>query len=264
MTDTNYGGEKRFGPPIGAILGTVLGVVAWLVFIILYALVWSKNFNLFQNVIVTIASFLIAGLLIAVMWITWIFSKGRKYWWNKEDRTTPNYGGKKEILKIGQRFGEVFGVVVILLIMAFFVYNQIANTGFFTSGFGQWAMFAFYGSILLSLVLPLARAVIGARHPVRPLEAASNIFSIFAALYLLTIFPFNFAHFADALPSTVKFAFSWISNDIAKLGLMLIILGSMMSAVVNIVKYMTFYANWNVFTGGKNVTSRPTPSRTLK
>ena len=42
-----------------------------LVFILLYALYWSNGFSLFQNVIVTIVSLAITGLLIGLMWIVW-------------------------------------------------------------------------------------------------------------------------------------------------------------------------------------------------
>jgi high-affinity Fe2+/Pb2+ permease len=68
--------NRKVGPPIGAIIGTILGVVAWLLFILFYALYWSKNFDLFQNAIVTVASFLIAGLLMGLMWLLWGFRAG--------------------------------------------------------------------------------------------------------------------------------------------------------------------------------------------
>jgi H+/Cl- antiporter ClcA len=68
--------HRKFGPPFGAIIGTILGIIAWLLFILLYALYWSKNYSLFQNAIVTIASFLIVGLLIGLMWIVWGFRAG--------------------------------------------------------------------------------------------------------------------------------------------------------------------------------------------
>ncbi len=86
MSGNSDSHEKRFGPPLGAIIGTVLGVVIWLVFIILYALDWSKRFDLFQNIVVTVASFLITGLLIALMWMIWIFSTGKhRFWWSDDD-----------------------------------------------------------------------------------------------------------------------------------------------------------------------------------
>ena len=62
----------RHDGPFGAIIATIFGLVAWLVFILLYALFWSKGFSLFQNVIVTIVSLAIMGSLIGAMWVIWI------------------------------------------------------------------------------------------------------------------------------------------------------------------------------------------------
>ncbi|MGA3060531.1 MAG: hypothetical protein ABSD92_09195 [Candidatus Bathyarchaeia archaeon] len=56
---------------IAPIVLTFLGVLAWLIFILLFALFWSRGFSLFQNVIVTVVSFAIVGLLIGLMWVIW-------------------------------------------------------------------------------------------------------------------------------------------------------------------------------------------------
>ena len=58
---------------LGPIVATMLEVVAWLVFILLYALFWSKSYDLFQNIVVTIFSLAITGILIGVMWVAWGF-----------------------------------------------------------------------------------------------------------------------------------------------------------------------------------------------
>ena len=61
----------------------MLGVVAWLVFILLYALFWSKGFDLFQNIVVTVVSLAIAALLIGVMWMAWGYRRFGQFgdWW---------------------------------------------------------------------------------------------------------------------------------------------------------------------------------------
>ena len=157
-----------------------------------------------------------------------------------ESSTKPRRKGQSEILSLSQRFGEMVSVAIVLLILAFYVYNQVANTGFFTSKFGGWEMFAFYGSILLSLVPSIGRAIIGRRNPIRPYEAGTNLFFAFASLYLLLVFPFNFAHLTDALPLGTHFVLSWVSNYIAKIVFVLAIVGSLISAGVNFVRYLTF------------------------
>jgi magnesium-transporting ATPase (P-type) len=67
------------------IVFSILGVIAWLVFILLYALYWSKRFSLFQNIILTIVSLAIMGLLIGLMWVVWgiIYHKRSMHWQNQ-------------------------------------------------------------------------------------------------------------------------------------------------------------------------------------
>jgi len=65
------------GPPVGAIIASIVGVIGWLVFILLYALFWSKGFSLFQNIIVTVVSLAIVALLIGLMWVVWLLPSGR-------------------------------------------------------------------------------------------------------------------------------------------------------------------------------------------
>jgi len=57
--------------PFAPIVLSFLAVVAWLVFILLFALYWSTGFSLFQDVIVTIVSLLVMGLLVGLMWVVW-------------------------------------------------------------------------------------------------------------------------------------------------------------------------------------------------
>jgi len=150
------------------------------------------------------------------------------------------YASRKDYLTLPQRFGELTSVIFILLLLAFYAYNQIENTGFFTSKFGGWEMLALYGSISLSLLPPLMRAKIARRNSVRPLEAFCNLFFAFSILYLLLVFPFNFAHFPDALPAFVRFMFWWLTNDVARILIFLGFLGALASFITNIVKYGNF------------------------
>jgi hypothetical protein len=157
--------------------------------------------------------------------------------------TTRGRRGQTEILTIPQRFGELVSVAIILLILAFYVYHQMANTGFFTTKFGPLEMFAFYGSIVLSLVPAGLRAFMGRRNPVRPIEATCNAFFAFASLWLFYVFPFNFTHFPDALPEAIRFMFWWLTNDIARIALLLAFVGGLFSAGYNVVRYVVSKPN---------------------
>jgi hypothetical protein len=86
----------RYGPPFGPIVGTLVALIAWLVFILLYALYWSKSFDLFQNVIVTIATLMIVGLLIGLMWMVWIRMRGPMRKWRDMHDQTKNEGSSSQ------------------------------------------------------------------------------------------------------------------------------------------------------------------------
>jgi hypothetical protein len=73
--------------PMLPIVGTLLTVIAWLVFILLYALYWSNGFSIFQNVIVTIVSLVIAALIIGLEWVVWGMRHARHWMrWGDWDR----------------------------------------------------------------------------------------------------------------------------------------------------------------------------------
>ena len=76
--------RDRNAAPIGPIIGSMLAVLAWLIFILLYALFWSKGFDLFQNIIVTVISLVIMGLVIGVMWMVWGYRRFGSFndWWD--------------------------------------------------------------------------------------------------------------------------------------------------------------------------------------
>ena len=68
--------QQKYEGPMGPVVGSIVFVIGWLVFILLYALYWSKGFDLFQNVIVTIVSLAIMSLLIGAMWLIWYHPTG--------------------------------------------------------------------------------------------------------------------------------------------------------------------------------------------
>jgi cation transporter-like permease len=73
--------------PFAPIVATILTVIGWLVFILAYALFWSNGFSLFQNVIVTIVSLVIMGLLVGLGWVVWGMRHARSWGqWGRWDR----------------------------------------------------------------------------------------------------------------------------------------------------------------------------------
>ena len=55
--------RKEFIPKTGPIVGSMLTIAGWLIFILFYAINWSRGFDLYQNVIVSIVSLGVAMLI---------------------------------------------------------------------------------------------------------------------------------------------------------------------------------------------------------
>jgi len=75
----NQKGWDRTGnhsSPFILIIVSALGILAWLIYILLFALYWSKGYNLFQDLVVFSATLCITGVMLGLMWIIW----GRNKW----------------------------------------------------------------------------------------------------------------------------------------------------------------------------------------
>lgn len=123
---------------------------------------------------------------------------------------------QKETLPAPERFGELVRIGVMVLIFGFFAFHQVTRTGFFTVRFGWFEMVCLYGPILLALVAPTIRALTGYKNPARPFEAATNLFLAAAAVWFLSVFPFDFSHLGDVFPGVFHLFFSWIGDWVGR------------------------------------------------
>ena len=73
--------QKKSGSPFIPIIASIVGVLAWLVFILLFALDWSKGYNLFQDIVVLIATLFITGIVIGLVWLVW--GRNQWHWWTR-------------------------------------------------------------------------------------------------------------------------------------------------------------------------------------
>jgi hypothetical protein len=143
-----------------------------------------------------------------------------------------------EDLSLGQRFGEIIAAVMLLLVFAFLLYHQLADTGFYTGEFRRLEKVCLYGPLLFSLIAPITRFIKGRRNPARPWEALGDLFLALGSLRLLTVFPFDYTHLADALPGPLEFILSWVTDDIARVVFILQIIGASISAIAIMGKYL--------------------------
>jgi hypothetical protein len=136
--------------------------------------------------------------------------------------------GKAEADKgipFGERFVGIAIVVFSVLLILYFVAHQRRSTGFFTASFGTPEMVLFYGVLILGIISAGLEGVFGQRFYSRLFDVFGGlILAAVCTIGLLIVFPFEFAHFADVMPDSLSFLVRWISNDIARVLMVLAII----------------------------------------
>lgn len=151
--------------------------------------------------------------------------------WFSRAKTEANKG-----IPTNDRFTGIALVVVNALIAAYFVSHQLGSTGFFTPKFGAVEMFLLYGSLAAWIITGSLEGILGQRFLSRLFDVFGGIpFIAVSLVWLLIVFRFDFAHFADVLPNVLRFLVQWISNDIARvlmaLGTVLLVFAAIYSPV---------------------------------
>lgn len=145
---------------------------------------------------------------------------------------------KRDRMSLSERGGEIAAVIGSALIALFFYAHQSWNTGFFTPSFGTTEAFFFYGSIIAGTAGPISRLVSGRRNKSRVPEIAVSVFWLAGSVWLFNVFPFSFAHFADVVPGFLQFLARWVTDEIARVVLAVMIAGYAVFAVVNAMLYL--------------------------
>ena len=129
-------------------------------------------------------------------------------------------------------------VVVSFLILLYFVAHQTSLTGFFTTMFGTFEMIMLYGAIIFMIVSAGLEGIFGQRLLSRIWDAFGGlIFATIANTWLFMVFPFDFTYFANVLPDFLRFLVQWISNDIAQVLMVLIIIVTLGAAIYTPIAY---------------------------
>jgi hypothetical protein len=153
--------------------------------------------------------------------------------WLSRAKTEAN----KDVPK-NDRFTGVALVVVNALMIAYLGFHQMGSTGFFTPKFGTLEMFLLYGSLVAWIITGSLDGIFGQRLLSRLFDVFGGILFITVSLvWLLLTFPFDFTYFADVLPDFLKFLVQWISNDIARVMMVLGTVVLVVAAVYSPVAY---------------------------
>ena len=136
---------------------------------------------------------------------------------------------------------RIFGIIIVtisILLITYFALHQIKTTGFFTKSFGTFEMFFLYGYFIFWIISAGLEGIFKNRFLSRIIDAFGGIvFSGICILFLFVIFPFDFSYFANILPISLRFILRWISNDIAKVILVLIFIFHIVAAIYSPIAY---------------------------
>lgn len=141
-----------------------------------------------------------------------------------------------DILSLEDRVISIFIIMIFPLIMFYFVAHQTLSTGFFTVTFGMLEMVLLYGT-LIYWIFTCTVLLLELKGLSRDIDSFGGLF--FAAVgfaWLFVIFPFDFAYFADMLPNSLKFLVQWISNDIARVLLVIGFIVHLLLAAISVIQ----------------------------
>ena len=125
-----------------------------------------------------------------------------------------------------------------VLMILYLAAHQIWSTGFFTAKFGAIEIVMLYGSWISWIITSGLEGVLGQRLLSRLFDAFGGIiFIALATAWLTVVFPFDFAYFADVLPEFLRFLLQWISNDIARVLMVLYAIAMGIAAIYAPIAY---------------------------
>ena len=154
--------------------------------------------------------------------------------WFSRGKTEADKGIPKNEHIVGIGFFFTGSVLMILYLAA----HQIWSSGFFTAAFGTTEMIMLYGSWIAWIITSGLDGVLGQRLLSRLFDTFGGIiFIAVATAWLVVVFPFDFSYFADVLPDFLRFLVQWISNDIARILMVLYTVAMGIAAVYAPIAY---------------------------
>jgi hypothetical protein len=209
-----------FGRVLPGILLLLSGLLIFAVLLVVAVITYLFSFNstaeqvLHYSVgLMLLPVFLIAaGVAAMLTGVNW-WGKGGNGWLSG----IGDARARMDRLRLSNRIGEVFGAFIAFIIFLFLYENQLRGSAFFAPSFDVNAAFFFYGPLVAGTIISLTRAAYGRRNAVRPFDSLNALFLAVSAFWLLSYFPLDFTQLGGMFPSEIQFIFSWLTNEIGRL-----------------------------------------------
>ena len=135
--------------------------------------------------------------------------------------------------------GWIIAVILTLCAFGFYYAHQAWSTGFFTASFSTGLAVLLYVSILYLIVNSTAKLLTNRKGTLAMIELLGALLTGIATLCLFVVFPFNFAHVSDVLPSLLRPLLGWVTNDIGRILYGVAVFGSVIAIIVDSAKLIT-------------------------
>lgn len=122
------------------------------------------------------------------------------------------------------------------LVFGFYMAHYAWSTGFFTSDFTPFLATLFFASVLYVIVNSYAKAVTPRKDVLALVELVGVVLFVTVAAWIFTAFPFNFAHVADVVPAPFQFLLIWLTNDIGRIIVALVLLAAVITVALDSAK----------------------------
>lgn len=137
--------------------------------------------------------------------------------WRKE--------AEKDKLKESERALQLVSWAFTAIAAWFLLAHWTEDTGFYTSDFNQLDALVLFGPLLFGLLPPLVRTLRGRKNVARPWDIVGSMLFVFSSAYFLCAFHFDMTYFAVPLPEGMQFLIDWVTEDIAKVVLVIGVIG---------------------------------------
>jgi len=127
---------------------------------------------------------------------------------------------------------------VTTLIFGFYMAHYAWSTGFFTSAFTPSLAFPFFASVLYVLVNTTFKVATPRKDVVALVEMVGALLFVTVAAWVFIAFPLDFAHVADVIPAPFQFLLSWLTNDIGRILVALVLLAGVIALAVDSIKFV--------------------------
>ena len=128
---------------------------------------------------------------------------------------------EKDKLNDAERASQLASWMFTAIAAWFLLAHWTDDTGFYTSEFGHLDAALLFGPLLFGLLPPLVRTLRGRKNIARPWDIFGSMLFVLSSAYFLCAFPFDMAFFAVPLPGGLDFIIDWVSEDIAKMFLVI-------------------------------------------